>query len=165
MDVLTPEQRHYNMSCIHSKDTKPELIVRKWLWRQGYRYRLQRKNLPGKPDIVLPKYHAVIFVNGCFWHRHNCKYSTIPQTRSNFWYKKLNDNVQRDKKNIKELTSLGWKVLVIWECEIKRWDSDLEKRINDFFHPEVHLYKNKDHYDDICEKIYIVAEDDPYYAE
>ncbi|GHV85091.1 very short patch repair endonuclease [Spirochaetia bacterium] len=115
MDVLTPEQRHFNMSRIRSKDTKPELIVRKWLWHNGYRYRLHRKDLPGKPDIILPKYNAIIFVHGCFWHRHNCKFASKPTTRKEFWEEKLN-----------------WRVIVIWECDIKKWDADLEKKIIDF---------------------------------
>ena len=120
MDVLTPEQRHFNMSRIHSKDTKPEIIVRKWLWQNGYRYRLHKKDLPGKPDIVLIKYKAVIFVHGCFWHMHNCKYGSKPKTNRDFWNKKLNDNVKRDIKNVKDLRSIGWRILIIWECETRK---------------------------------------------
>jgi DNA mismatch endonuclease (patch repair protein) len=162
MDVLTPEQRHYNMSRIHSRDTKPELIVRKWLWHHGYRYRLHRKDLPGKPDIVLPKYHVVIFVHGCFWHRHNCKYASNPTTRKEFWETKLNGNVERDKKNIRELIKLNWRILVVWECEIKKWDFTLETRIVDFLHSgKNHI--QKDIYDDFQEIYHIAAEEEPGY--
>lgn len=149
MDVLTPEQRHYNMSCIHGRDTKPEMIVRKWLWGHGYRYRLHKKDLPGKPDIVLVKYHAVIFVHGCFWHRHNCKFASSPKTNRRFWNKKLNGNVERDRKNINKLLELDWKVLVIWECEIKKWGSTLETRIYDFLHEKTVSYKPDFIYDNI----------------
>jgi DNA mismatch endonuclease (patch repair protein) len=134
MDVLTAEQRSYNMSRIRSEDTKPELTVRKWLWHHGYRYRLHRKNLPGKPDIVLPKYHAVIFVHGCFWHRHGCKLTSSPATRKEFWETKFRGNIERDKKNIQQLDDLGWHSLIIWECEIRTWDTALEIKIQNFLH-------------------------------
>ena len=108
------------MAAIKSKDTKPEIAVRKLLHSLGYRFRLHRKDLPGSPDIVLPKYKTVIFVHGCFWHRHeNCKYATSPKTREEFWENKFKQNVERDKNNFKELKNLNWKVLVLWECEVK----------------------------------------------
>ncbi len=132
MDVHSPTQRSFNMSKIRGKDTRPEMVVRRWLWANGYRYRLHRKDLPGRPDIVLPKYHAVIFVHGCFWHRHGCKYSTFPSTRQNFWQTKFEGNVQRDKDNQARLTSQGWRVFVLWECEINSWDLYLEHRIKTF---------------------------------
>ena len=111
--------RSKNMSAIKSKNTKPEIIVRKFLHSKGYRFRIHRKDLPGCPDIVLPKYKTVIFVNGCFWHRHEgCKYKTTPKTRKDFWENKFNENIKRDKNNFKELKNLNWKVLVIWECEL-----------------------------------------------
>ena len=132
MDVHSPAQRSFNMSKIRGKDTRPEMVVRRWLWANGYRYRLHRKDLPGRPDIVLPKYHAVIFVHGCFWHRHGCKYSTFPSTRQNFWQTKFEGNVQRDKDNQARLTSQGWRVFVLWECEINSWDLYLEHRIKTF---------------------------------
>ncbi|MDR2409944.1 MAG: very short patch repair endonuclease [Bacteroidales bacterium] len=163
MDVLTPEQRHYNMSQIHSKDTKPELIVRRWLWRHGYRYRLHGKDLPGKPDIVLPKYNAVIFVHGCFWHRHNCKYASTPATRRDFWEKKLNGNIKRDQENIKKLKKNNWRVLVIWECEIKTWNSLLEKKINNFLHLNEEYYNEI--YDYPPETVPAAAEQEPDYGE
>jgi DNA mismatch endonuclease (patch repair protein) len=143
MDVLTPEQRHYNMSRIHSKNTKPEIIVRKWLWKNGYRYRLHRKDLPGKPDIVFAKYKNIIFIHGCFWHRHNCKYGQKPKSNNIFWNKKLGDNVKRDNKNLKELLKTGWQVLVIWECEIMKWNSELEFKIHSFLRDNSFQQQNK----------------------
>ncbi len=119
MDVHSPEQRSFNMSRIRSRNTRPEIIVRKWLWANGYRYRLHRKDLPGKPDIVLSKYRTVIFVHGCFWHRHGCRYTTVPSSRKEFWEKKFESNIQRDITNRKNLEKAGWNVLILWECEIK----------------------------------------------
>jgi DNA mismatch endonuclease (patch repair protein) len=118
-DVLTKDQRHYNMSRIRAKDTKPEEIVRKYLFSRGYRYRKNDKRYPGKPDIVLPKYHTVIFVHGCFWHRHKgCKFATTPATNRDFWEKKFAENVERDKNVQNQLQSMGWNVIIVWECEI-----------------------------------------------
>ena len=114
------EQRSRNMSAIKSKNTKPEIAVRKVLHSMGYRFRLHGKDLPGSPDIVLPKYKTVIFVHGCFWHRHeNCKYATTPKTREEFWESKFKENVIRDKSNQKKLSAIGWKIIIVWECEIK----------------------------------------------
>ncbi len=121
MDVHDKKTRSYNMSRIKSKDTKAEEIVRKFLFSQGFRYRKNDKRLPGKPDIVLPKYRTVIFVNGCFWHKHKgCRYFTWPKSHADFWREKIEENKKRDKQNIKLLRNTGWKVLVIWECELKR---------------------------------------------
>lgn len=120
-DVHTPKQRSYNMSRIRNKDTKPEELVRKYLFSQGFRYRKNDARLPGKPDIVLPKYKTVIFVNGCFWHKHEgCKYFVWPKNNADFWKNKIESNVTRDDKNHQQLKELGWKVLIIWECELKR---------------------------------------------
>ena len=122
------EQRSRNMSAIKSKNTKPELKVRKILHSMGYRFRLHSKDLPGSPDIVLPKYKTVIFVHGCFWHRHqNCKYASTPKTRQEFWNKKFNENINRDKINQENLSSKGWKIIIVWECEIKDKDFDLNR--------------------------------------
>ena len=122
------EQRSRNMSAIKSKNTKPEIAVRKLLHSMGYRFRLHRKDLPGSPDIVLPKYKTVIFVHGCFWHRHeNCKYASTPKTRQEFWEAKFRDNINRDKLNQENLSSKGWKIIVVWECEIKDKDFDLNR--------------------------------------
>lgn len=108
------------MSGIRSGNTKPEIIVRKWLHAHGYRFRLRRKDLPGKPDIVLPKYRIAIFVHGCFWHRHEgCKYAPIPATRTEWWQQKFRQNTERDSLVTSQLRQLGWKVLTIWECETK----------------------------------------------
>jgi len=119
MDKLTPEHRSWNMSRIRSDNTRPELIVRSLLHRMGYRFRLHQKDLPGKPDIVLPKHKTVIFVHGCFWHRHeDCKYAYIPKSRQGFWNNKFKTNIERDKKVNQQLKDLGWKVNIIWECEL-----------------------------------------------
>jgi DNA mismatch endonuclease (patch repair protein) len=119
-DVHEPETRSYNMSQISGKDTKPEMLVRKFLHSNGFRYRLHAKDLPGKPDLVLPKYNSVIFVHGCFWHAHeDCKYFTIPQTRTEWWKEKLYGNKERDERNVETLEDKGWNVIIVWECELK----------------------------------------------
>ena len=120
MDKLTIQQRHANMSAIHGKDTKPEIIVRKWLWRHGFRYRLNHPRLPGHPDIVMRKYRTCIFVNGCFWHGHEgCKYYTVPKTNTEFWVNKVKCNQERDHRVYMELAKMGWHYITIWECELK----------------------------------------------
>jgi DNA mismatch endonuclease (patch repair protein) len=120
-DVHSKEIRSYNMSKIKGKDTKPEILVRKFLFRKGLRYKLHDKKLPGKPDLVFPKYKKVIFVNGCFWHGHeNCKYFIVPKTRTDWWLDKINKNKEKDLENIKKLENEGWKVYVIWECDLKK---------------------------------------------
>ncbi len=119
-DVHSKSVRSYNMSCIKSKNTKPEMLVRKFLHANGYRYKLHDKTLFGKPDIVLPKYKTVIFVHGCFWHGHkNCKYYVIPKTRTGWWLGKINGNIANDLKAAKALKKAGWKVVNIWECHLK----------------------------------------------
>lgn len=119
MDHLTPEKRSWNMSRIKSKDTTPECIVRSFLHRNGFRFRLQVKDLPGKPDIVLPKYKTAIEVRGCYWHRHEgCKDATTPSTNTEFWQKKFAENVARDQRTEQELKALGWNVIILWECEV-----------------------------------------------
>ena len=119
-DVHTKKQRSYNMSRIKGKDTKPEMLVRRFLHANGYRYKLHDKNLPGKPDIVLPKYKTVILVHGCFWHgHHNCKYYTVPKTNTDWWLQKINGNIANDAKAAKALKKEGWKIITIWECELK----------------------------------------------
>jgi DNA mismatch endonuclease (patch repair protein) len=124
-DVHSRETRSYNMSRIKGKNTKPEMLVRQFLHAHGYRYRLHDKKLPGKPDIVLPKYKTVIFVHGCFWHHHeNCKWGKIPPNNQEYWIPKLLGNSIRDKKHKKDLKQNGWKVLVIWECSLNCKSSD-----------------------------------------
>lgn len=120
-DVHSREVRSFNMSQVRSKDTKPELLIRKFLFANGLRYRLHNKQLPGKPDIVLPKFKTIVFVHGCFWHGHNdCKYATPPKTRTDFWIEKIEGNKLRDKVSIKLLKKMGWNVLVVFGCELKR---------------------------------------------
>jgi len=119
-DVHNQQTRSFNMSRIKGKDTKPELLVRKFLFANGYRYRLHVKNLPGKPDIVLPKYKTVIFVHGCFWHGHaNCKYYVVPKTNTDWWLQKINGNIAKDAKAVTALKKAGWKIITIWECKLK----------------------------------------------
>lgn len=119
-DVHDKQTRSYNMSQIKSKNTKPEMLVRKFLFSKGFRYRLHVKNLLGKPDIVLPKYKTIIFINGCFWHGHeDCKYYVIPKTRTEWWIDKINGNKQKDGENFLHLSESGWKIVTIFECELK----------------------------------------------
>ena len=132
-DTRTPQQRHANMAAIHDKDTKPEMVVRRWLWGHGFRYRLNHRRLPGKPDIVMRKYRTCIFVNGCFWHGHNVHLSIddlpltiessecckIPKSNTDFWVAKIQRNKERDLKVQRELASMGWHSITIWECELK----------------------------------------------
>lgn len=120
MDIVSPEVRSGMMSGIRGKDTAPELKVRSFLHANGFRFRLHRKDLPGKPDIVLPKYKACVFVHGCFWHRHKgCKLASEPKSREEFWNKKFSENVARDLRNIKALKKAGWRVAIVWECGIR----------------------------------------------
>ena len=119
-DVHDKATRSYNMSRIKNKNTKPEILVRKFLFANGFRYRLNDKKLPGKPDIVLPKYKTVIFVNGCFWHGHeNCRYFKLPGTRAEWWKEKIEKNIDNDLKKHLQLINSGYRVIIIWECEIK----------------------------------------------
>lgn len=150
-DVLTKNQRHYNMAAIHSASTKPELKLRHALWEQGFRYRVNDKHLPGSPDIVLPKYHTVIFVHGCFWHGHkNCKNATTPKTNTEFWKAKITRNQERDQEVWRKLEAKGWYVLIVWECELKkdRFESTLKEVIDT-------IRKNGETYNDLqaCRKI------------
>jgi DNA mismatch endonuclease (patch repair protein) len=119
-DVHTPEQRSFNMSRVKSKDTKPELIVRKFLHAHGFRYRLHDKKLPGKPDLVLPKYKTVIFVHGCFFHGHEgCRYFVVPKTRTEWWLDKINGNRRRDADNNDKISAANWHIITVYECELK----------------------------------------------
>ena len=119
-DVHNKETRSFNMSRIKGKNTKPEMLVRQFLHAKGFRYRLHVKDLPGKPDIVLPKYKTVIFIQGCFWHGHDqCKYYVVPKTKTDWWLTKINGNKAKDITNIELLRKEGWRVIEIWECELK----------------------------------------------
>lgn len=120
VDVHNKKQRSFNMSRIRSHNTKPEKKVRSLIHEMGFRFRLHRKDLPGKPDVVLPKHKKIIFVHGCFWHLHDCKYGKVqPKTNTDFWNNKRTENKLRDKKNIEELKKMGWKILIIWGCQTK----------------------------------------------
>lgn len=119
MDSKTSEQRSRNMAAIKSSSTSPEIYIRKILFSNGYRYRINQKNLPGKPDIVLAKHKTVIFIHGCFWHRHNCHLAVMPKSNLDYWFKKLEANADRDKRNYQALLSLGWKIILVWECAIR----------------------------------------------
>ncbi len=133
VDIHSPETRSYNMSRIKSKDTKPEEMVRHFLFSQGFRYRKNVRTLPGCPDIVLPKYHTCIFVNGCFWHKHeDCRYFVWPKNNEEFWKEKITKNVERDARNEALLRKSGWKVIVVWECQLKpAFREETLKRITD----------------------------------
>lgn len=120
-DVLTPDQRHLNMTRIRSKDTGIERLVRRILHADGFRFRLNVKDLPSKPDIVLPKYRTVVFINGCFWHGHQgCRYFVIPKTNTEFWVNKIDGNIRRDDENYHRLEMEGWNVIIVWECALKK---------------------------------------------
>lgn len=129
-DSISPEKRSWNMGRIRSTDTSVEVKVRKYLFSLGFRYRKNVKTLPGKPDIVMPKYRTVIFIHGCFWHRHpNCKRATMPKTRTDYWEEKFARNVKNDGLHIQELTQLGWRVIVLWECEINKAFSETMEQL------------------------------------
>ena len=131
-DTKTPAERSENMSRIHSINTKPEEIVRKYLFSHGFRYRKNDKRYPGKPDIVLPKHHTIIFVNGCFWHMHGCSRSRLPRSNQEYWKPKIERNIQRDAENQQKLEADSWKVIVVWECELKkRTDEERLSRLCD----------------------------------
>lgn len=128
-DNLSIDQRHRNMAAIHSASTKPELKLRRALWRRGFRYKVNDKFLPGRPDIVLPKYRTVIFVHGCFWHGHkDCKYYTVPKTNTEFWRAKVARNQERDQEVWRKLEAKGWCVIIVWECQLKK--AKLEETID-----------------------------------
>lgn len=132
-DIFAPEKRHEIMQNVKTKNTAPEIKLRSLLHKNGFRFRVNRKDLPGKPDIVLPKYRAVIFVHGCFWHGHDCPCGQRPQTNADFWNQKIDRNVIRDKSDVSLLESLGWRVLIVWECEIKKKnEAVLLSRVKEF---------------------------------
>lgn len=125
-DILTAEQRRLNMSRIQGKDTKPEMLIRRRLHASGLRYRLHDRKLPGRPDLVFPRYGAVVFVHGCFWHAHGCALSKLPATRQEFWEQKLAENADRDRRAIGALRADGWRVLVVWECALRGRERRME---------------------------------------
>lgn len=170
MDRLSPQQRHKNMASIRSKDTKPEMIVRRGLWKRGFRYRLNYKRLPGHPDLVLRKYRTCIFVNGCFWHGHmvdtlsfkNSKCCKIPKTNREFWETKIRRNKERDIEEQHQLAAMGWHCLTVWECELKpkKCEQTLESiayTLNEIYLQDRRVKRN---YDDSYEPdMYLAAED------
>jgi DNA mismatch endonuclease (patch repair protein) len=132
-DVHSKEMRSYNMSRIKSKNTNPEILVRKFLYARGMRYKLHDKRLPGSPDMVFPKYKTVVFIHGCFWHGHdNCRYYTVPKTRTEWWLNKINKNIERDHRNTELLKKKGWAVVTVWECDLKidKREKTLQKLLN-----------------------------------
>lgn len=157
-DVMTPEQRHKCMAAVKSKNTKPEIIVRKFLFSKGLRYRLHKRSLPGQPDIVLPKYKVVVFVDGCLWHGHaGCKNFRIPKSNVEFWKNKIIRNLNRDKLNVERLSLSGWRIIRIWECDIKnisKRKTTLENLYQDIINPH-----EPDHYNLNEESWTQVAED------
>lgn len=137
MDTLTPQERSERMGKVRSTDTQPELVVRRLVHGMGYRYRLHRKDLPGKPDLVFPGRRKVIFVHGCFWHRHDdpaCRLARLPKSRLDFWLPKLTANGERDARTVARLVELGWGVMTVWECQV-RDASALNRRIREFLDP------------------------------
>ena len=134
-DRMTIEQRHNNMAAIKGKDTKPEILVRKFLWARGFRYRLNHPRLPGKPDIVLRKYRTCILVNGCFWHGHEgCRYYVMPKSNTQFWQNKIRRNRERDHEVLHRLAEMGWHTIVIWECDYKPWTGDCRGLCTFYYH-------------------------------
>jgi DNA mismatch endonuclease, patch repair protein len=138
MDTLSKTRRSWNMSRIRGRDTAPERAVRSLLYRMGFRFRLHVRTLPGRPDVVLSRYRTVVFIHGCFWHRHNaCRLAYTPKTRTQFWLDKLNGNVARDRAISKKLRSQGWQVVVVWECELRNMDR-LTRRLTAEMEKQVH---------------------------
>ncbi len=163
-DVLTKEQRSRCMAAIRGKDTKPEMIVRKYLFSKGLRFRVQVRKLPGNPDIVLPKYKTVIFVNGCFWHGHvGCRYYRLPKSNVEFWKEKIERNIARDLRNEEELKALGWRVIRVWECDIKKV-SGREEYLQDLYNSLVPQVRTKT-YETEADLIQIAAEADSAYGK
>lgn len=129
-DKISPERRSLNMAAIKSRNTKPEVAVRKLLHASGFRFRLHRKDLPGRPDIVLPRYKTAVFVHGCFWHQHEgCKLASKPSSRQEYWKAKFDRNAERDNNSLRALTELGWQVVVIWECEVRKNADEVVQRL------------------------------------
>ena len=163
MDTLSAEQRHNNMAAIKGKGTKPEMIVRKFLWSRGFRYRVNNARLPGHPDLVLRKYRTCIFVNGCFWNGHkNCRYYIIPKTNTDFWIRKITRNIERDRQEQLQLARMGWHCITVWECELKREKRD--ETLESLAYTLNHIYlKDRSQVYQIPEEngMYIAAEPSP----
>ncbi len=166
MSVISSIKRSKIMAAIHSKDTKPEMIVRKWLWKRGFRYRLNAPRLPGHPDLVLKKYRTCIFVNGCFWHGHeNCNQFRKPKTNIDFWENKIKRNQQRDKDEIHKLSTMGWHTITVWECELR--PKTLEKTLTSLAYTLNHIFildHSKENYEAKEEKMLVAAEEREKYG-
>ena len=163
MDIHTPAKRHRNMAAIRSKNTRPELIVRHWLWRRGFRYRLNDPRLPGHPDLVLKKYRTCIFVNGCFWHGHEgCKYFKMPLTNTDFWHKKISRNKERDREEQQLLAKMGWHCITVWECQLKKQEKEQTLKSLAFTLNRIFLEDHAKHYKMIEETSLIAAEPSPH---
>lgn len=157
-DHLSPEQRHRNMAAVHSKDTKPEIIVRKYLWGHGFRYRLNHPRLPGKPDIVLTKYRTCVFVNGCFWHGHEgCRFFVMPKSNRDFWERKIARNRERDSEVQQKLSNMGWHSITLWECQLK--PAKREKSLESLAHTLYRIFL-----EDHKPRKYVMPEDLPAMA-
>lgn len=168
MDILTPEQRSKTMSRIRSRNTKPELLVRRYLYEHGFRYRVNVKTLPGTPDIALRKYHTAIFINGCFWHGHSCLKGKRPKTNSEFWIQKILRNQTRDEEVRIKLRQLGWRTMVVWECQLtpKRREKTLEEIVYLLNSAFLDKYRKKTTtYQEEDDSLSIAAEDFPIYGE
>jgi DNA mismatch endonuclease (patch repair protein) len=162
MDNHTPAERHRNMAAVRSKDTRPELIVLHWLWRRGFRYRLNDPRLPGHPDLVLRKYRTCIFVNGCFWHGHEgCKDFKLPQTNTDFWQKKISRNKERDREEQQQLAKMGWHCITVWECQLKKQKKEQTLKSLAFTLNRIFLENHAKHYKTIEETSLIAAELSP----
>ena len=163
MDKLTPEQRHRCMSAIHGKNTKPEMIVRRFLFGRGFRYRLNDPRLPGHPDLVLRKYRTVIFVNGCFWHGHEgCRYFSLPKTNTDFWLKKIERNRRRDVAEQRQLASMGWHCITVWECQLKPSKRQTTLESLAFTLNNIFIYDRSRHYAEPEEQSAMAAEPDGF---
>lgn len=148
MDIKSSEERSRNMARIRSEDTKPEMFIRKKLFAAGYRYRIHKKGLPGKPDLFLKKYNTAIFIHGCFWHRHkNCKLAYTPKSNTEFWQKKFSANTERDRRQTEELQNMNIRVLIIWECTIRKmmtnseYSAEVMRQIDEFLHSQTEFYR------------------------
>ena len=160
MDKLTKEQRHKCMAAIKSKNTKPELIVRRFLFKRGFRYRLNHPRLPGHPDIVLRKYKTVVFVNGCFWHGHDCRFASTPKSNTMFWTNKINRNKSRDKQTIDKLTQMGWNAITVWECQLKSDTRDITLNSLELTLNKIFLINHKKSYNLEQNDLAVAAEND-----
>lgn len=157
MDVFSKEKRSKVMAAIRSKNTRPEIIVRKYLFAKGFRFRINHPRLPGHPDIVLRKYRTCIFVNGCFWHGHDCQYGHLPKTNVVFWKNKINRNRERDREEQRKLAQMGWHCIIVWECELKPSERDRTLQSLEYTLNRIYLENNTVKYKPVVENDYGMA--------